>query len=500
MDVLTTYNSVAQRLADLTAVEEALGILHWDQEIVMPAGAADARGKQIATLSVVAHERLTNADLGAELQALSGHGALDETQKANIREALREHLRAARLPPALVRAWGESTTRGHHIWVRARQDADFQAFAPILAQLVDLAKQRAAAVDPLKPAYDVLLDEFEPGMTMARLDPIFAELKAFLIPFVAKIREKGQPFNTDWRSTPVAEADQRQFGESIVRSMGYSFDCGRLDTSVHPFCGGAGPTDVRITTRYNETAFVGSLMGMIHETGHALYEQGRDLAYADQPVSRPRSMGIHESQSLLWEKQVGQGRPFWQHHFPALQNAYPFLADRTLDEFVFGLNRVDFTNLIRVDADELTYPLHVILRYELERDLFNGALQVADLPAAWNAKIEQYLGIVPPDDRLGVLQDVHWSSGAFGYFPSYTLGALYAAQFYRKAVSEMPSIPEDLAAGNAKTLRDWLGVKIHHIGSRFETDELCLRATGETLNPKHFIDYTRKKYTALYSL
>jgi carboxypeptidase Taq len=282
--------------------------------------------------------------------------------------------------------------------------------------------------------------------------------------------------------------------------MGYDFQRGRLDTSVHPFCGGAGPTDVRITTRYNETDFVGSLMGMIHETGHALYEQGRDLSLAYQPVGRPRSMGIHESQSLLWEKQVGQNRPFWHAHFAKLQGDYAFLREVSLDDFVFGLNLVDFNNFIRVDADELTYPLHVILRYEIERDLFSGALQVVDLPRVWNAKIEEYLGITPPDDALGVLQDVHWSGGSFGYFPSYTLGALYAAQFYRQARLDVAGLEEALAAGDVAPLVGWLRSRIHQPCSRWSTDELVQRATGETLNPQYFMDYAQAKYTRLYRL
>jgi carboxypeptidase Taq len=280
--------------------------------------------------------------------------------------------------------------------------------------------------------------------------------------------------------------------------MGYDFDHGRLDVAVHPFCGGAGPTDVRITTRYKEDQFTGSLLAMVHETGHALYEQGRDLDFADQPVSRPRSYGIHESQSLLWEKQVGQGRPFWQHHLPRVAEAYPFVRGLSFDQWLFGLNRVDFGNFIRVDADELTYPLHVILRYEIERDLFSGRLPVGDLPAAWNAKMREYLAITPPDDRLGVLQDVHWSGGSFGYFPSYTLGAMYAAQFYSAAVRDVPGIPAALAAGDVGPLRGWLRDKVHRPGSRYPTDELVQRATGQALEPAVFIEYLGQKYSRLY--
>jgi carboxypeptidase Taq len=494
------YADASQRLSDLTAIEEALGILHWDQEIVMPPGATESRGRQISTLSVLAHERMTDPRLASLLETLANDPSLDDVQRANIREARRDQRRALRVPPELVRTWGQETVRAHDVWVAARKAADFGQFQPGLEKLVDLARQRAAAVDPDKPAYDVLLDEFEPGMTMAVLDPLFAQLKAFLVPFIARVRAKGAPVDTAWLSTFVPAETQRASGEAIVRAMGYAFDRGRLDTSVHPFCGGAGPTDVRITTRYNERAFAGSLLAMIHETGHALYEQGRDLDLADQPVSRPRSMGIHESQSLLWEKQVAQNEPFWQHHFPKLQQAYGFLGEVSLQHFVFGLNLVDFSNLIRVDADELTYPLHVILRYEIERDLFSGRLEVADLPRVWNQKMREYLDIEPADDGVGVLQDVHWSGGSFGYFPSYTLGALYAAQFYRKAVQDVPGLQESLAAGDPGPLREWLRVNVHQPGSRWETDELVRRATGETLNPEHFVTYAREKYSRLYGL
>jgi carboxypeptidase Taq len=494
------YTELTQRLSDLAAIEGALGILQWDQEIVMPSGAAEGRGRQIAVLSVLAHEKLTSPELGALVESLQGSADLDETQTANIREALRDRRRAVRIPAELVRAWGEATVAGHEVWVQARKDNDFKAFQPILTKMVDLARRRAEAVNPHAAAYDVLIDEFEPDMTMARLDPIFSELKAFLVPFIARVRAAGSPVDTAWRTGHVSTADQHKAGEAIVRSMGYDFTRGRLDTSVHPFCGGAGPDDVRITTRYKENGFTGSLLGMIHETGHALYEQGRDATVGDQPVSRARSMGIHESQSLLWEKQVGQGRSFWTWHLPKLQQAYPFLAGVSLDDFLFGINEVDFTNLIRVDADELTYPLHVILRYELERDLFSGALPVADLPEAWNAKMQAYLDIVPPQDRNGVLQDVHWSGGLFGYFPSYTLGAMYAAQFYQTAVLDVPGIPEALAGGLPGPLLDWLREKIHRPGSRWLTDDLCTRATGRPLDPQAFIGYARQKYSRLYRL
>lgn len=494
------YSELSQRLADLTALEEVVGILSWDQEIVMPSGAAGARGKQLSTVQVVAHERLTDPRLAALLAGLRHDTSLDATQAANVREAQRDVTKATRVPSALVRAQAEAAVHGHEVWVAARKNKNFQEFAPVLAHLVDLAKQRAAAIAPDKPAYDVLLDDYEPGMTMARLDPVFARLKEVLLPLIAQVRPIAAAADVRWLNQRVPAETQRQVGESIVRAMDYDFTRGRLDTSVHPFCGGAGPTDVRITTRYNEDAFLSSLTGMIHETGHALYEQGRDVSLAYQPVSRPRSMGIHESQSLLWEKQVGQGAAFWQAHYPKLQQAYPFLREQPLETFLFGVNYVNASNCIRVNADELTYPLHVILRYEIERDLFSGRLDVADLPAAWNAKMQGYLGVTPADDAVGVLQDVHWSGGAFGYFPCYTLGALYAAQLYQAALVQHPEIPARLATGAVEPLLGWLRENVHQVGSRLETDVLVTAATGGPLDPEAFLRYVTAKYTRLYGL
>ncbi len=500
---MNAYRELSQQLGDLMALEEVLGLLQWDQEIAMPAGAIDARGRQVATLSVLQQERWCSPRLGELLGLLHSDETLGDVEKANVREALREHHKAVKLPSELVRRWGERTVAGHEIWVQARKAKDFSLFAPVLQELIDLAKQKAAILGPDQPAYDVLIDDFEPGMTMARLDQVFAPLKAFLIPLIAQVRlRQSQPGLPDvaFLTHPVPAARQREVGEKIVRAMGFDFDHGRLDTAVHPFCGGAGPSDVRITTRYNENSWCQSLMAMIHETGHALYEQGRNLDLANQPVSRARSMGVHESQSLLWEKQLGQGADFWRSRYSQLQQDYPFLRQVPFADFVYGLNYVDLNNFIRTEADELTYPLHVILRYELERDLFSGRLAVADLPAAWNQKMQDYLGITPPDAALGCLQDVHWSAGLFGYFPCYTLGALYAAQLFQTAVAQTAGLVDDVQAGNLQPLLTWLRTHIHQVGSQYLTDELITRATGRPLDPDAFIAYAGRKYRALLGL
>lgn len=500
---MNLYPELSRRLSDIQTLDEVLGLLQWDQDIVMPEGAVQARGRQVATVAVLQQERWAAPRLGELLRELDTSAFLSEAETANIREAMREHKKASRLPPELVRRWGELTVQAHGVWVEARKAKRFDNFAPILKELLDLAALKAQYLGPDRPAYDVLIDEFEPGMTMARIDSVFAPLKAFLVPLIAQVRARqGQPGLPDlaWRTTKVSADQQRQVGEQIVRALGFDFDRGRLDTSVHPFCGGAGPTDVRITTRYNEDAWTQSLLAMIHETGHALYEQGRNRELADQPVSRARSMGVHESQSLLWEKQVAQGEPFWQGRFAQLQRAYPFLASVSLGDFIFGINHVDLNNCIRVEADELTYPLHVILRYEIERDLLSGALQVADVPDAWNQKMSDYLGMTPPDDALGCLQDVHWSAGLFGYFPCYTLGALYAAQLFQAAKRQTPDLERQLAEGDNTALLAWLRQNVHHPGSLWPTDELIFRATGKTLDPQDFIRYAGDKYRKLYGI
>ncbi len=497
--IQTAYDDLTQRLSELTTLDEIEGLLQWDQEVTMPPGAAASRGRQVATLGVVRHERATAAELGRLLHQLEDDQQLDPLQRANVREARRAYERVHNVPSELVRRWGEATVRAHGSWIAARKASDFSLFADDLAELVALARARAAAIDPRRPAYEVLIDAFEPGMTMKKLDDVFAQLRDFLVPFLARIR--AQPgVDTTMIAADVPEAEQEAVGRALAETLGYDFAHGRMDTAVHPFCGGAGAADVRITTRYQRDRFQQSLLAVVHETGHAMYEQGRDRSLADQPVSMARSMGVHESQSLLWETQVARSTAFWQGRLPWLRGRYPFLADVAVETFVSALNSVNFNNEIRVEADEVTYPLHVILRYELERDLFSGALEVRDLPAAWNARTKAWLGVEPSSDATGVLQDIHWCIGAFGYFPSYTLGALYAAQLYAAAGRAVPDLADRIAAGDFGALRDWLRAHVHQPGSRWETDELIRRATGTALDPSWYMAHIERRYGRLYGL
>lgn len=497
--VATELAEARRRFAELAALEEVLGLLAWDQEVVMPAGAAEARGRQVATIALIHHERLVDPGLGALLGGLAG-AALDPADAASVALGLRDHQRARRVPAALVERWSEARVAAHGVWVRAREAGDFAAFAPALAELVDLARARAAAIDPGGPAYEVLLDEFEPGITTAALDRHFAALGPFCARAIAAVRRAPVIEVPAALHEPVPADRQEAIAGELMDRLGFDRARGRLDRAVHPFCGGAGPSDVRITGRYAERDLLDGLLAVVHETGHALYELGRERARALEPVSRPRSMGWHESQSLLFERQIAGSAAFSGFLAPWLAARLPHLSGLRGDDLLRALCRVDPDNQIRTAADPVCYPLHVIVRYELERDLFSGALEVADLPVAWNEKIAGALGAPPKDDREGVLQDIHWAEGLFGYFPSYVLGAMLAAQLHRAALRAIPELPADLARGDTAALRAWLGREVHAQGSRLASDALCRQATGAPLGPEALIDDLRGRLRFAYGI
>lgn len=489
------------RLAELAALEEAMGILGWDQEVCMPPGAAESRGRQVAAIAVLHHGRLCDPALGDLLaRAAERVEGLDSIEAANVREARRERERALRVPAELVDRWSRATVAAHGIWVDARARSDFAAFAPILGELVVLAKARARAIDPERAPYEVLLGDFEPGLAAADLDALFDPLERFLVPFLGAIRGRPAPPRPAALDVPVAASEQQAICRELMTVLGFDWARGRLDVGVHPMTGGAGPCDVRVTNRYRDDDLLAAIFGAIHETGHALYEQGRDPAWADQPVSKARSMGWHESQSLLWENQVGRSPEFWGFLLPWLGERLPHLRGLEVDAVCGAIARVDPENPIRVEADEATYPLHVILRYRLERALFAGELAVADLPAAWDEGMRRSLGVTPASDREGVLQDVHWSGGAFGYFPSYTVGAALAAQIYATAKAAVPAIPAALGAGECGPLRAWLTAAVHRQGSRLESRALCLQATGGPLTAGPLCEHLRRRIGGVYGL
>ncbi|KAF6265951.1 putative carboxypeptidase [Scenedesmus sp. NREL 46B-D3] len=471
---------------------------------MMPQGSVGSRGAQKSALAGVLYDKRTEQQLGSLLQQLkAAAGELDPVQAAVVRDASRSYTRETAVPKELAQRIAQLETDAYVAWVSARKESDFSKFAPFLQQWVDVNKQKAAAIDPSLPVYDVLLDDYEKGMTSARLDEIFAEVRSGLVPLLAELREKGTPPDDGWLHGNYSIDRQAALCKEVALQLGFDTNNGRLDVSVHPFTGGSHPTDVRMTTRFKEGDLTEGLTGAIHETGHALYEQGRNLdaAWEGLPVNSALSMGIHESQSLFWERMVGLSEPFAQWLLPLISRHFPDFPQRSAQDFYAAENVIKTPSLIRVEADEVTYPLHVILRYEIERGLMDGSIKVEDVPSVWKQKMKDYLGTAPEDDAKGCLQDVHWSAGLFGYFPTYSLGAMYACQIYAHAKQQLPDMERQVAAGDFKELREWLNEHIHRQGSLHPSgDALMTAVTGNALQPQVFLAYLRTKYSKLYKL
>ncbi|PIQ97431.1 MAG: carboxypeptidase [Nitrospinae bacterium CG11_big_fil_rev_8_21_14_0_20_56_8] len=502
MEAKKDYESLVERLEEIAHLSSVIGILHWDQEVIMPAGGADSRARQMSALAGVLHEKETDSRLGELIERLHGLGPADFTpvEWCNIREVKRAYDEEKRVPKELVREMADLRSRGHGVWVRARENNRFEEFSPVLEKWVRLKTRWAEAAYPHLPPYDALIDHYERGMTMASLTPMFERMKTRLVRLIRRVREQDEPPDSSFLQGNFPVNVQEQLGRRISADLGFSFAEGRIDVSVHPFCGGGDPTDVRITTRYRTDNFIESLYAVIHETGHGLYEQGRMKEERHRPASESLSMGIHESQSLFWERMIAQNRYFSSHYLKTFQETFPeSFAGVSADRLYRAINQVQ-PGFIRVEADEVTYPLHVILRYELEKGLFDGSVAVADLPGVWKEKMGEYLGIQPPTDTLGVLQDVHWSGGDFGYFPSYTLGALYACQFYQALKKELPGLENDIAEGNFSRIKGWLNQKIHRQGKLFSPEDLVERVTGRPPDEEGFVRYLEEKYSDLYSL
>lgn len=497
------YLNLVQKLEEITHLNGIMSTLSWDQEVMMPAGASEARAKQIAALAGIIHGRMTDPALGECLDELGEKrfNEFGDTEQCNIREAQRIYDSETKVPRWLVQELAELSSRGHSIWVVARQENKFIDFAPVIKRFLALKKEWAQCVWPdLKP-YDANIDLFERGTTMEIITPIFEYLKEELIPLIHTIQNHSYQQDTSFLEGDFAFDKQEALARKIIQDMGFNFEKGRMDVSVHPFCGGSHPTDVRITTRYTNNNFIESLYAVIHEAGHALYEQGRpyDLM-GDLPASESLTMGIHESQSLFWERMIAQNRPFCTYYFEMIRATFSdSLQFITEDSFYLAINKCK-PNFIRVEADELTYPLHIILRYEIEKGLFDGSILVNDLPQVWDELMINYLGIKPPTDSVGVLQDSHWSGGAFGYFPSYTLGAIYACQFYMALLGEQPDIEKNIAAGNFGLIKKWLNEKIHCQGRLYTPQQIVQLVTSEDLRPDYFVDYLKKKYREIYKL
>lgn len=494
---VTAYAALEKRFARLSAIGGAIGILGWDTQTMMPDGAADARAEQTATLSVLAHEILTDPRVADDLAAAETDAALTGWQRANLREMRAAHTRATAVPGDLVEALSKATSACEMAWRTARADSDFPALLPTLTEVLARVRDSAAAMGAalgLTP-YDALLDEHDPGSRAVRIDAVFDELAGFLPGLIGAALERQAALPAPIAPEgPFPVAIQRELGERLMRQAGFDFTRGRLDVSLHPFCGGADD-DVRITTRYDEADFTKALMGVLHETGHALYEQGRPAAWRGQPVGDARGMAAHESQSLIIEMQAARTAEFLSWLGPVAQSAFGGTGPAwEVDNLCRHYTRVE-RSFIRVDADEVTYPAHVILRYRLEKALIAGDLALADLPGAWNDGMRDLLGVVPPDDRRGCLQDIHWPGGGWGYFPTYTLGAMTAAQLFDAAARAVPDIRPALARGDFAPLVGWLRDKVHGQGCLPpSTDALLEHATGRPLDAAVFRRHLEARY------
>jgi carboxypeptidase Taq len=497
------YEELIQHFKEYSLLGACASLLGWDERTYMPRGGSVHRAEQMALLARLAHEKLTAPRLGRLLAEVEGSRLIrepDSPPAVNVREIRRLHDRAVKLPRKLVEELARTTTQAQGVWQEARRTNDFAAFRPWLEKIVQLKREEAAAIGFEDQPYDALLDEYEPGATSREVAQVFASLRKELTPLVEAILASGRKPRREilHREFPVEQ--QEAFGKEAAQAIGFTFDSGRLDTTTHPFCSGIGPGDCRITTRYNPKFFNESFFGILHEAGHGIYEQGLDAEAAGTPMGSPASLGIHESQSRLWENQVGRGRAFWEHFFPRARQVFPEALRRvSLDDFLFAINDVQ-PSFIRVEADEATYNLHIILRFELEQALIRGDLQPADVPSAWNEKLRASFGLTPPDDVKGCLQDIHWSMGGIGYFPTYTLGNLYAAQFMDKARRDLGDLDADFRRGDFGPLKNWLNEKIHRSGQRYRAPELCKAVTGKALSHKPLMTYLRNKYAPLYGI
>ncbi len=496
------YEKLSKRSKELAYLGSAMAVLDWDQRTQIPPKGHAHRVNQLASLAGMRHKMMTDPLVGVWLAEIEGSAMIhdpESVEAVNVREWRRAYDRATKIPEKLAVELARAGAEGQAVWERARPMNDWPLFRPYLEKIVSLKREEAEAVGYAQEPYDALLDVYEQGETAKNLEPIFKRLSAQLVDLIRRIQ--GSPKQADVSAVHghFSLEDQRSFALDVARQIGYDLDAGRLDVSAHPFTTGIGPGDVRITTRYSDDYFNEAFFAVIHEAGHAIYHQGLPLEHWGAPICRPISLGVNESQSRMWENMVARSKAFWERFYPIAQSRFASLTKVPFEAFLLGINEVK-PSLIRVEADEVTYNLHILLRFELEVALIRGDIQVYDLPAAWNRKMNEYLGLIPPDYSQGVMQDVHWSSGSIGYFPTYTLGNLYAAQFLNRAKQDLGELDSSISSGQFEGLLNWLRKNIHSKGSTYRPRELLTRVTGENLEPQFLIDYLEIKYGELYSL
>ncbi|MCB9046013.1 MAG: carboxypeptidase M32 [Chitinophagales bacterium] len=490
------YKRITQKAADL---DYASAVLGWDQEVYMPAKGFAFRGQQLATLATLSHQMVTSDDYGHLLDELAGRGDLEEDQQHNIRLSRESYLKNKQLPASFIEKLTEQVSRSYDTWIKARKENSYAVYAPELQKMIALKIEQATLYGYEGNPYDALMDEYEKGATVSMLDPVFEEVRKQLPGLLESIKQSEQ-VDDAFLSGHYPKDKQWDFSLDVLKQIGYDFEAGRQDLSEHPFTTSFSPQDVRVTTRVNEHDFASLLWSSIHEGGHALYEQGLPASQYGLPLGAAASLSVHESQSRLWENNVGRGTHFWKYYYPKLQSLFPAqLSGVTMDAFYKGINKVQ-PSLVRTEADELTYHFHVMIRYEIEKALISKELDPKDLAGAWNEMYKKYLGITPPDDKQGVLQDVHWAHGSFGYFPTYSLGSFYAAQYYVQAKTDLTGLETQFEKGEYGHLLQWLREKIHVHGKKYRSDELCKKVTGTGLDFSAFMDYASRKYKSIYDI
>lgn len=496
---MSTLNAYKEHLREIGKLESALALLQWDQRTNLPRKGHPARAEVIGKLTKMAFEMSVSDKLGEYLEDLEGQEGLTEEERASVRVVGKSYRRHKAIPPAFYEEYAVASSRSETVWEEAKDKSDFSLFQPHLARMIDYARKFAEYYGYEDSPYDALIEEYEPGMTSAELKTIITPLREELVPFIKRLLKDGKrPENTFMQGT-FPEEMQRTLSSRALAAMGYDFDAGRLDQAVHPFTTTIGPNDVRVTTRFLPHDILSGLASSMHEGGHALYDQGirDDLRWSG--LDEGASYGIHESQSRMWENLVGRSRPFWKFFAPIAGEVVPQLASVSAEKLYRAANIAE-PSLVRVEADEVTYNLHIMLRFELEEGLITGKTDTVDLPELWRDAMQRYLGVVPEDDARGVLQDVHWSAGLFGYFPSYMLGNLYSAQFFAAARKEIADLDEKIAQGKLNELLAWLRENIHQYGKIYEPKELIERVTGEAPDSSHFVRYIVDKYSDVYSL
>lgn len=493
------YAKFLDHVRDIFRLRSVIALLDWDQETQMPKHGVRARAEQISMMSGLAHDRLVSDDTRRLMEAVKTDGHYE--RETNLRETRRQYERAIRVPTRLVMDIAHTSTLAKDAWQEARQQKDFSKFAPLLGKLLDLKREQADRIGYETEAYDALLDEYEPGAKAAEIEQLFDGLQKATVSLLQRIAGAKTKPDFSILSRRFPRAAQQELSRKMAEAVNFDFSAGRQDVSAHPFCttiGGAG--DVRITTRYNERYLPSAMYGTLHECGHALYEQGLPIEHLFTPMAEAVSLGIHESQSLMWENMVGRSRAFLEHHYPTIQKMFPdALGNVSLHAFYGAINTVQ-PSFIRVEADEVTYNLHIVLRFGLERAMLSRKLEVRDVPSAWNERFKGLLGLTPPDDAQGCLQDIHWSMGAIGYFPTYTLGKLYAAQFFAQASKDIPDLPDRIRRNDLRALLSWLRENIHRHGQRYRAHELVQKVTGKSLTIEPFMQYVTGKCQEIYKL